>query len=294
MMSENSLTSSFAKKEVSYADRTKKRIVPVILDGDELRGWFAFDLGDIDYIVASDPDDISKLIRNLKSWLRMEDIGSPCPEMTRFSLPASTVSSSHPVNEVNLKVLSNLDCKVLIDSEEKTVAPADRLTKIPLPVGEYYAEFISTENSSDAISYEIILEHDKLEKIDLLSLKQTREKAEAEQEKARLEQDRLRIESMTLVPYISNNKVGFADLETREIIIPCRYDFVNAFSDGLAQVIINDKYGFIDKSGREVIPCRYDWANDLIPGFKNGLAQLRLNDKQGYVDRFGNEMWLEE
>ena len=282
MMSENSLKSSFAKKEVNYADHMKKRIVPVILDSDELRGWFVFDFAGADYIIASNPEHVAKLIRNLKSWLGTDNICYEPHEMEHFSLSNATVSSLHPTNEVNLKVLTNLNCKVLIDCEEKGIAQADHLTKIPLPIGEYYAEFVSTENSADALSREIILEHDKLEKVDLLSLKQAREKSEAEQVHERL----ARIESMTLVPYISNNKIGFADLETREIIVPCKYESVYSYNDGLASVKLDGKWGYVDKLGREVIPCLYDVAGQ----FNEGLAMVELNNKWGFIDKTGREL----
>jgi len=314
MMSENSLKSSFAKKEVNYADHMKKRIVPVILDGDELRGWFVFDFAGADYIIASNPEHVAKLIRNLKSWLGTDNICYEPHEMEHFSLSNATVSSLHPTNEVNLKVLTNLNCKVLIDCEEKGIAQADHLTKIPLPIGEYYAEFVSTENSADALSREIILEHDKLEKVDLLSLKQTREKAEEERI--------ARIKSMTLIPYISNNKVGFADLDTCEIMIPCQYEWGRTFHNDLANVKMNGKYGVIDRFGREITSCKYDdeislsftedfvrviyegkWGfidktgSEVVPckydhvgNFHEGLANVELNDKCGFIDKLGRDV----
>ena len=36
------------------------------------------------------------------------------------------------------------------------------------------------------------------------------------------------------------------------------YGFVGEDSEGLASVELNGKWGFIDKSGTEVIPCKYD------------------------------------
>ena len=282
MMSDSSLKSEYARKEVNYANLMKKRIVPVILDGDKLRGWFAFDFSLTDFIVASNPDDISKLMRDLRSWLGT-GVSHTSSEADAPTLASFSTSNKPSANEVNLKVMSNLDCKVIIDCEEKVTADANRLVKIPLPVGEYYAEFISTENPVDAIAREIVLEHDKLEKVDLLSLKQAREKSEAEQ----AESERLaRIESMTLVPYISNNKVGFADLETREIIIPCKYDHAREFSEGLSCVCLNGKWGFIDKVGREVVPYRYD---DAYP-FTEGMAIVKMNGKYGYIDKSGREV----
>ncbi len=285
MASDNSMSSNNVLGEIQIAKNNSKNIVPVIIDKDVLKNdRFLAHFPINNYILADNPDHMSRLIHDLKNWCRLE-----LSEHESVKVEVKSLSA-----DVCLKVLSNLDCKVLIDCEEKAVALADRLTKISLPVGEYYAEFISTENSTDAISREIILEHDKLEKIDLLSIKQSRENSVAEQEKARLEQERIsRIESMTLVPYISNNKVGFADLQTSEVIIPCQYDFVSLFSEGLASVKMNKKWGFIDKFGRQVVQFKYDdylSSTDYFKYFHDGLAVVRLNGRYGCVDKYGREV----
>lgn len=82
-----------------------------------------------------------------------------------------------------------------------------------------------------------------------------------------------------------NGKLGFVDKSGREVV-PCRYDDINDFSEGLASVELNDKWGFVDKSGREVVPCRYDEIND----FSEGLAVVYLNDKFGIIDKRGREV----
>ena len=41
-------------------------------------------------------------------------------------------------------------------------------------------------------------------------------------------------------------------------VCSCKYDWVNNFFEGLASVKLNGKWGFIDKTGREAIPCKYD------------------------------------
>ena len=48
------------------------------------------------------------------------------------------------------------------------------------------------------------------------------------------------------------------------------YDYVGEYSEGLASVEINGKYGFIDKSGTKVIPCMYDF----VYSFRDGLAKV--------------------
>lgn len=82
----------------------------------------------------------------------------------------------------------------------------------------------------------------------------------------------------------------------------CRYDCVWDFCEGLARVSKDRKYGFIDTSGREVVPCKYDDARD----FREGMAYVELqSDKTitfntgwtlpegrlgGYVDKTGREV----
>ena len=46
------------------------------------------------------------------------------------------------------------------------------------------------------------------------------------------------------------------------------------------------KYGFIDKSGNEVIPFVYDGFDYFI----DGLAYVRKGDKWGYIDKTGREV----
>jgi hypothetical protein len=56
------------------------------------------------------------------------------------------------------------------------------------------------------------------------------------------------------------------------------------FSEGLAAVSVNDKWGFIDPRGKWVIPPRFD----RVDGFSDGLVAVSTSDKWGYADRAGN------
>lgn len=89
------------------------------------------------------------------------------------------------------------------------------------------------------------------------------------------------------MPYKNDNgKYGYVGpLNMNEkIVIPAKYDYVSmTFSEGLGHVRLNDKWGYIDKTGTEVIPCQYDGAND----FSEGLAAVELNGKYGYIDKSG-------
>ena len=80
-----------------------------------------------------------------------------------------------------------------------------------------------------------------------------------------------------------NKKWGFID-KSGNMVIPCKYDFKPMrFSEGLASISLNEREGFIDKTGRVVIPFSYDVTDD----FKDGLAQVIINDKYGFIDKTG-------
>ena len=83
-----------------------------------------------------------------------------------------------------------------------------------------------------------------------------------------------------------NGKSGFIDKSGKEVI-PCVYNDAGDFFDGLARVCIGDwetgKCGFIDKTGKEVIPCEYDG----VSVFSDGVAGVALNEKRGIIDKTG-------
>ncbi len=64
------------------------------------------------------------------------------------------------------------------------------------------------------------------------------------------------------------------------------YEKIEPFREGLAAVMINFKYGFIDKSGKTVVPLMYDFAAE----FKDGLASVSKDKKYGFVDKTGTEV----
>lgn len=79
-------------------------------------------------------------------------------------------------------------------------------------------------------------------------------------------------------------------------VIPCKYERVGNFSEGLAAVakrIGTDKYddgiyrwGFIDKTGKEVISCKYVYPGGNYPHqnpcFSEGLAAMVVDDGKEY------------
>jgi uncharacterized caspase-like protein len=89
-------------------------------------------------------------------------------------------------------------------------------------------------------------------------------------------------------------KYGFIDKTGKEVITP-KYDVVESFSEGLAKVRIREieeKYGFIDRNGNEIVPLKYDGA----VSFSEGLAMVRMGEfrnsnwKYGFIDKTGKEV----
>lgn len=83
--------------------------------------------------------------------------------------------------------------------------------------------------------------------------------------------------------FVEGGKWGFAGV-TGDLIIPCIYDRVGLFSEGLINVESEGKWGFIDYSGKMIIKNIYDEAGY----FSEGLASVAVSGKYGYVDQAGN------
>ena len=79
-----------------------------------------------------------------------------------------------------------------------------------------------------------------------------------------------------------DDKWGFID-KTGRLAIPLEYDYADKFFEGLAFVIKDDKWGFIDRTGKLAIPLEYDYAGV----FSEGLAKVKKDGKYGYIDKTG-------
>ena len=88
-----------------------------------------------------------------------------------------------------------------------------------------------------------------------------------------------------------NGKWGFVDATGKEVV-PLKYDYAGFFQEqeGLAPVYLNNKRGFVDVTGKEVVPLKYDRCSQS--SFDKGLAEVRLYGvKWGFVDVTGKEYW---
>ncbi len=81
-------------------------------------------------------------------------------------------------------------------------------------------------------------------------------------------------------------KYGYIDKNGKEII-PCTFDDARSFSEGYAVVYKDGKGGVIDKSGKQVVPYKYDMISD----FSEGLAKIETDDGRiGFINTKGEEV----
>jgi len=88
---------------------------------------------------------------------------------------------------------------------------------------------------------------------------------------------------------VLNGKYGFID-KTGKQVIPCVYDYVYSIEREFAKVRLNDKYGFINKAGQLIVPCNYD---EVYYGYSDELIKVVFgkyddpNRKYGLFDKTG-------
>ncbi|MCU0334425.1 MAG: WG repeat-containing protein [Chitinophagaceae bacterium] len=84
-----------------------------------------------------------------------------------------------------------------------------------------------------------------------------------------------------------NDVYGFAD-SSGQLVVPMRYTYASSFTDELALVTdSSDQFSFIDKSGRVAIELKdYDNAFPFVSGY----AAVRKGDKYGLIDKAGKEI----
>jgi hypothetical protein len=89
--------------------------------------------------------------------------------------------------------------------------------------------------------------------------------------------------------FMRDDKFGYID-RSGKIVIPAKFDRAEKFSEGLATVQIGGKYGCIDLNGNMVILPQF---NHYIYEFGNGLAAIQFENvpskvgRLGYLDRTG-------
>ena len=66
-----------------------------------------------------------------------------------------------------------------------------------------------------------------------------------------------------------------------------KYDEAHAFSNGRARIQVDGMYGFLDPTGKLVVPIQYEDATD----FDHGLALVETREGAAYIDPSGTVVW---
>ncbi len=95
-------------------------------------------------------------------------------------------------------------------------------------------------------------------------------------------------EDMALIELAGGSVIGFTDKHGHMCTFLRGKPFqeIGDFHCGRSRVLIEGKYGFIDKEGNEVIPCQFNWAAP----FNDGLAFVGGKDYVSYIDVDGNKV----
>ena len=86
-----------------------------------------------------------------------------------------------------------------------------------------------------------------------------------------------------------DGKWGFVDINGGEMI-PCKYDLVENFlskNDSITPVAIGEHFGYVNMKGDIAIPFDYEFAGRFS---SNGLAQVVKNNKLGFINYKGETL----
>ncbi|MGH2552484.1 MAG: WG repeat-containing protein, partial [Chitinophagaceae bacterium] len=83
-----------------------------------------------------------------------------------------------------------------------------------------------------------------------------------------------------------NSKYGFIDISGKEIA-PLKYEDVRKDPGEPVRVKLNNKWGFVDKTGKELTLLKY---NNIGYVSWHGLYDFTVDKKHGYLDKTGKEI----
>jgi len=90
-----------------------------------------------------------------------------------------------------------------------------------------------------------------------------------------------------LAPFYSptNDKYGYKDKNGKEVVAPI-YELAYPFAEGMAAVRLKGRYGYLNETGMVVVEPKYDFTWHFIGGF----AAVNLSGKFGFIDKSGKEV----
>lgn len=81
LLSDNSMASKYAQKEITYADKVGKKLIPLNIDRCTPKGWFLFNFGEVDVIDVNVHEQVEKFYNNIKSWSSNQNLEKSFPSL---------------------------------------------------------------------------------------------------------------------------------------------------------------------------------------------------------------------
>lgn len=91
------------------------------------------------------------------------------------------------------------------------------------------------------------------------------------------------------IPIQENELWGYAD-SSGLIVIPPKYDFACVFEQDIAHVKLQNKWGLINKHGKEITPIKYDNISLIDSTQSPPIFRVSIGKKTGILDINGNEI----
>ncbi len=95
--------------------------------------------------------------------------------------------------------------------------------------------------------------------------------------------DVVTLQSEGLILVRKEYKKGFIDTSGK-VVIPIQFDDAKHFKEGFTAVKENEKWGCIDKTGKFIVPPTFDLMKDE---FSEGMIGVKVNGKWGFIDATG-------
>lgn len=174
------------------------------------------------------------------------------------------------MEEVNLKIFSDIPCEVYVDNDLKAVAKKNILTKVPVRQGEYYVQLVSTVNSRYKIERVVSLDYDKVLNVQFSEL-------------VHLHPEWLRDTDVVWIRDI-DKYIKAKNLVSGEIVSSA-YDYVDStkdFKNGISIVRKNNLAGVVNIRGNEILPCSFEQISrvgDTLLKVKHNGKYLLLNSQ---------------
>ncbi len=155
-------------KEIRAAIKYDKHIIPVVIE-DTFIGWpndfpkDLFAIKDIHFHKLMTDEYFEDSIVKLKA--RLTTIESDTSTISLFQATQATIQSSQKTVIYKIKV--DKKSRLMLDDEEIQVLEASKLTKVPLPKGEYIRKVVDFEDENNYKEDVLVLEGEKAELIRL-------------------------------------------------------------------------------------------------------------------------------